>query len=65
MVMRYPWSCSGMKPVCARQKLQPGNSNQRNVDHEHNATPRTSRRVRFPYPFDNLSKPLLNQPKPV
>src|SRR5260370_7148698 len=28
------------------------------------ATPRTSRRLRFPYPFDNLSKPRLNQPKP-
>src|ERR1700724_1690380 len=29
------------------------------------ATPRTSRPVRFPYPLDNLSKPRLNQPKPV
>src|SRR5713101_10023873 len=29
------------------------------------ATPRTSRRVKFPYPRDELSKPLLNQPKPV
>src|SRR5260370_41481294 len=29
------------------------------------ATPRTRRRARFPYPFDNLSKPLLNQRKPV
>src|SRR5437899_6153210 len=29
------------------------------------ATPATRRRVRFPYPFDNLSKPLLNQPKPA
>src|SRR5258708_34677561 len=28
------------------------------------ATPRTRRRLRFPYPFDNLSKPRLNQPKP-
>src|SRR5260370_35547804 len=28
------------------------------------ATPRTSRRLRFPYSFDNLSKPRLNQPKP-
>src|SRR6267154_6307117 len=28
------------------------------------ATPRTSRRLRFPYPFDNLSKLRLNQPKP-
>src|SRR5260370_7405071 len=26
--------------------------------------PRTRRRLRFPYPFDNLSKPRLNQPKP-
>src|SRR6267154_884477 len=29
------------------------------------ATPATSRRVRFPYPFDKLSKPRLNQAKPV
>src|SRR5437016_806282 len=28
------------------------------------ATPATRRRVRFPYPFDNFSKPQLNQPKP-
>src|ERR1051325_3820510 len=28
------------------------------------ATPATRRRVRFPYPSDNLSKPRLNQPKP-
>src|SRR5712671_2321228 len=29
------------------------------------ATPATRRRVRFPYPFDKLSKPVLNQPNPV
>src|SRR5712672_3712817 len=29
------------------------------------ATPATRRRVRFPYPFDKLSKPELNRPKPV
>src|SRR5580700_3687021 len=28
------------------------------------ATPATRRRVSFPYPFDKLSKPRLNQPKP-
>src|SRR5262249_33173699 len=28
------------------------------------ATPATRRRVRFPYPSDNFSKPRLNQPKP-
>src|SRR5260370_5141911 len=28
------------------------------------AAPATRRRVRFPYPFDKLSKPRLNQPKP-
>src|SRR5713226_4195687 len=28
------------------------------------ATAATRRRVRFPYPFDKLSKPRLNQPKP-
>src|SRR6516162_2902837 len=29
------------------------------------ATPATRRRVRFPYPSDNFSKPRLNHPKPT
>ena len=32
-VMRYPWSCSGMKPVGVARELEAGGADQRNVDH--------------------------------
>src|SRR5713101_2326241 len=47
-----------MKPVCARENSSPATSITSTI-----ANPATRRRVRFPYPFDKLSKPRLNQPK--
>src|SRR5216683_6168238 len=53
-----------MKPVCARENSSPATPISATYITSTIATPATRRRVRFPYPFDKLSKPRLNQPKP-
>src|SRR6266513_838430 len=53
-----------MNPVCAREISSPATPFSATLITRTTATPATKRRVRFPYPFDMLSKPRLNQSNP-
>src|SRR5260370_13121430 len=53
-----------MNPCCGGENSSPATPISATYITSTIANPATRRRVRFPYLFDKLSKPRLNQPKP-